>query len=131
LNVLARGFGRDDLNAGGPGAGIRFVALIVVPVKMRVDDEFYGLGSEFLDLFDEGARRRRLGVRINDEDAVAEEDDGGIAIQLVGRLGDSRVDALGHWFDVEEVFSSEARCGKEEEKKEQEPTFQNDDLRCE
>src|SRR5260370_33498415 len=94
LNVLTGGFGGDDLDAGGPGAGIGFVALVVVPVKVGFDDKFHGLGSEFLDLLDEGAGRGRLGVGVDNEHAVAEDDDGGVAIHFVGGLGGGRVSAL-------------------------------------
>src|SRR5712664_342787 len=120
LNVLARGFGGDDLDARGPGAGIGFVALIVVPMKVRVDDVFYGLGREFLDLFDEGASGGRLGVSVDDEDAIAEDDDGGVAIHFVGGLGDSGVNAIGDGRDVEEVVAGYARGeagGREEQEK--------------
>src|SRR4029077_12579226 len=105
LNILAGGFGGDDLDAGGPGAGIGFVALIVVPVKVGVDDELHGLGREFLDLLDERAGSGRLRVRIDEEDAVAEDDDGVVSIRFVGGLGDGGVDAVGDGLDVEEFVT--------------------------
>ena len=114
LNVLARRFGRDDFDASGPGTRISLIALIMVPVKVGVDDVFHGLGSEFLDLFDEGARRGRFGVGVDDEDDVVEQDDRGVAIDFVGGLGNGGVDAVGHGLDVEEVFGGEAGYGKEE-----------------
>ena len=41
---------------------------------------------------------------VDDENRVAEENYRGIAIDLVGRLGDGCVDAVGHGFDVEEIL---------------------------
>jgi hypothetical protein len=82
--------------------------LIVVPVKVGVDDEFHGLGSEFLDLLDEGAGGGGLGVGVDDEHAVAEDDDGGVAIYFVGGLGDGGINTVGDGLDVEEVVGREA-----------------------
>ena len=120
LNIGAGGLRGDDLDASGPGAGIGFVALIVVPVKMRVDYVFDGLGREFFDLFDEGAGGGRFGVRVDDEDAIAEDDDGGVAIYSVGGLGDGGVDTVGDGLYVEEIFAGgggggDAGGGKQED----------------
>src|SRR5258708_13821623 len=70
-------------------------------MKVRVDDVFYGLGREFLDLFDEGASGGRLGGSVDDEDAIAEDDDGGVAIHFEGGLGDNGVNAIRDGLDVE------------------------------
>ena len=133
LNVLTGGLGGNDLDAGGPGAGIGFVALIVVPVEMGVDDEFHGLGSEFLDLLDEGASGGRLGVGVDDKHTVAKDDDGGVAIDFVSGLSDGGVDAVGDGLDVEEIFArdggGEAGDGEQEEKKKREARFHGRDLR--
>ncbi len=111
---MAGGFRGDDFDAGGPRAGIGFVALIVVPVEMRVDDVFDGLGSELFDLFDEGTCGGRLGVSVNDEDAVAEDNDRGVAVHFVGVLGDGGVDTVGHGLDVEEIIGGKTGGGQQE-----------------
>jgi len=89
----------------------------VVPVKVGVDDKFHGLGSEFFDLLDERAGRGRLGVRVDNEHTVAEDDDGGVATHFVGGLGDGGVNAVGDGLDVEEVVGGEAGGWEQEEKR--------------
>jgi len=59
--------------------GIGFVAL-VVSSESGVDDEFHGLGVSFLICSMRVRRRRVLGVRVDDEDAVAEDVMGGVAM---------------------------------------------------
>ena len=54
---------------------------------MCVDDELDRLGRELFDLLNEGAGSGRLGVSVDDEDDVVEEDDRGVAIDFVGGLG--------------------------------------------
>jgi len=55
FDACTSGLGGDDLNSSGPRAGICFIALIVVPVKVCVDNEPDRLGRELLNLLDEGA----------------------------------------------------------------------------
>jgi len=43
-------------------------------------------------------------VRVHDEHAVVEQNDRGVAVDLVRGLGDGGVDAVGDGLDVEEVF---------------------------
>src|SRR6202011_690394 len=81
----------------------RFVALVVVPVKMCVDNELDRLGRELFDLLDQGAGSRRLGVGVDDEDDVVEQDDRGVAIDFVGGLGNGGVDSVCDRLDVEQV----------------------------
>src|SRR5262249_35510391 len=47
-------------------------------------------------------RRGRLGVRVDDEDAVVRLDERGVAVDLVRARGHADVDALRHLLDVEE-----------------------------
>src|SRR5262249_24479406 len=115
LNVGTSGFGGDELDARGPGTGIGLVALLVIPVKVRVDDISHGLGSQLLDLCDEGTRRGGLGVGVNHKHTVVEQDNGGIAVDLVGGFGDGGVDAIGNRLDVEHILVGKGQCGKQEE----------------
>jgi len=62
-----------------------------------------GLGVSFLICLDQGAGSRRLGVGVDDEDDVVEEDDRGVAIDFVGGLGNGGVDAVCDGLDVEQV----------------------------
>jgi hypothetical protein len=100
---------------------------------MGVDDEFDGLGRELFDLLDEDAGGGRFGVRVDDEDAIAENDDGGVAIYFVGGLGDGSVDTVGHGLDVEQVFTGggdgDAGDWEQEKKEEQEARLHGRDLR--
>jgi hypothetical protein len=65
LDIFASGFGGDDFDSGRPGAGIGLVALVVIPVEMRVDDVADRLVGELLDLLDERAGGRGLGVGVD------------------------------------------------------------------
>ena len=108
----------DDFNARRPGTGIGLVALVVVPVKVRVDDVFHGLIRHLLDLFDEAARRRRLGVGIDDQDTVIKKNNGGVAVYLVGGLGDGSVHSLRNRLDFEQVIG---QAGSRKEQKNRGP----------
>ena len=92
----------------------------MVPVKMGVHDEFHRLGRELLNLFDESAGSGRFGVRVDDEDGIAEDDDGGVAIHFVGGPGDGGVDTVSDGLDVEEVFGGGGVAGDEEQEDEEE-----------
>jgi len=70
---------------------------------MCVDNELDGLGRELFDLLDQGAGSRRLGVSVDDEDDVVEQDDRGVAIDFVGGLGNGGIDAVCDGLDVEQV----------------------------
>src|SRR5215469_11244722 len=100
LDIRARCFRGDNFNARGPRARVGLVSLVVVPMEMSVDNVAYGLVSDLLNLLDERARRRRLGVRINDQHSVPHENDRCIAIQFVGWLRDCRVYAISHQLNV-------------------------------
>ena len=106
LDVFARGFGRDDFYAGGPGTGIGLIALVVIPMEVGVDHVAHGLVRQFLDLLDERTGSGGLGVRVDNKNGVAEKDDGGVAVHLVSGLGDGSPDAIGDGLDVEEVFAA-------------------------
>ena len=67
---------------------------------MCIDDELDRLGRHLFDLLDKGTGGRRLGVRVNDQDAVVEDDNRGIAIDLVGGLGNCSVDSVCDWMDL-------------------------------
>jgi hypothetical protein len=68
-------------------------------------------------------------VSVDDENAIAEDDDGGVAIHFVGGLGNGGVDALGHGLDVEEILGGEAGGWEQEEKKKREARFHGRVLR--
>ena len=57
---------------------------------MCVDDELDRLGRQLFDLLDQGSGRGRFGVGVDDEDGVVEDDDRGVAIDFVRRLGNGR-----------------------------------------
>ncbi len=54
---------------------------------MSVDDELDRLGRKLFDLLDKSAGSGRLGVSVDDEDDVVEEDDRSVAVDFVSRLG--------------------------------------------
>jgi hypothetical protein len=71
-------------------------------------------------LFDEGAGSGRLRVSVDDKDAIAEDDDGGVTIHFVGGLGDGGVNAIGDGLDVEEIVARYAggeASGREQQEK--------------
>src|SRR2546427_4417048 len=70
---------------------------------MCVDDELDGLGRELFDLLNEDAGSGRLGVGVDDEDGVVEDDNRGVAIDFVGGLGNGGVDSVCDRLDVEQV----------------------------
>jgi len=70
---------------------------------MCVDDELDGLGRELFDLLNEDAGSGRLGVGVDDEDGVIEDDNRGVAIDFVGGLGNGGVDSVCDRLDVEQV----------------------------
>ena len=76
---------------------------------MCVDDKLDGLGRELFDLLNEGAGSGRLGVGVDDEDGVVEDDNRGVAIDFVGGLGNGGVDSVCDRLDVEQVVCSQAR----------------------
>ena len=51
---------------------------------MCVDDELDGLGRELFDLLNEDAGSGRLGVGVDDEDGVVEDDNRRVAIERWG-----------------------------------------------
>ncbi len=59
LHIRSGRLRRDDFDTCGPGIRIGFVSLGVVPMEVGVHHVFHGSGGQFLDLFDECARRRR------------------------------------------------------------------------
>ena len=108
-DVFPRSLGGNNFDTCGPGARIRFVPLVVVPVEMRIDNVFHGLVSDCLDLCDQSARRGGLRVCVHQQQAVVEHDDGRIAVDLVLRLCDGRVNTRRHLFDFEKVFRADER----------------------
>ena len=113
FDIQAGRFRRDNFDARGPGTRIGLIALVVVPVKVSVHDVAHWLVREFLDLLDERPRGRGFGVRVHDEHAVVEQNDRGVAVDLVRGLGDGGVDAVGDGLDVEEVFGGCRVNGRE------------------
>ena len=69
---------------------------------MCVDDKLDGLGRELFDLLNEDAGSGRLGVGVDDEDGVVEDDNRGVAIDFVGGLGNGGVDSVCDRLDVEQ-----------------------------
>src|SRR5881392_419624 len=63
----------------------------MIPVKMCVHDVPNGFVRELLDLLDQSAGGGRLGVCVDDEHGIAEQNDGSVAVDLVRRLRDSGV----------------------------------------
>ena len=102
---LARELVGDDLRVG-IGGRVHLVAVPVVPVEVRVDDVADRLRRDVAQPLDDHAGRRRLGVRVDDEDAVVALDDGGVGVHLVGGGGHRHVDAVGHPLDVEPRVSA-------------------------
>ncbi len=106
--ILARALGGDDLDPR-VGARVDFVALPVVPVKVRVDDLANRLLRQALDLLVERARRRRLRVGVDDHDTVVRQDDGRVTVDLVPRRGDRGVDAIADLLELEEILVGRLR----------------------
>jgi hypothetical protein len=103
FDACTSGLGRDDLNSSRPRAGIGFIALVVIPMKVCFDNKSDRLGCELFDLLDEGAGSGRLRVGVDNEDAVVEQDDRGVAIDFEGWLGNRGVDTFCDGLDVEQV----------------------------
>jgi len=103
FDARTSGLGRDDLNPSGPRAGIGFIALLVVPMKVCVNNKSDRLGRKLFDLLDEGTSSGRLRMGVDNEDDVVEQDDCGVAIDLEGWLGNRGVDTVCHGLDVEQV----------------------------
>jgi hypothetical protein len=72
-------------------------------MKVCIDNKSDRLGCELLDLLDEGASSGRLRVGVDNEDAVVEQDDRGIAIDFEGWLGNRGVDTVCDGLDVEQI----------------------------
>ena len=86
------------------GLRVRLVALPVIEMEMGVDHLADGLGGDPLDFLVERAGGRRLGVGIDHHDAIVRHDDGGIAVDLVSRRRDRRVQAVAHLPELEELL---------------------------
>ena len=89
----------------------------MIPVKMCVHDVPNGFVRELLDLLDQSAGGGRLGVCVDDEHGIVEQNDGSVAVDLVRRLRDSGVYAIRDGLDVEEIVGSKA-SGREEQQAE-------------
>src|ERR1700751_6083487 len=65
----------EEMISTPAGQELGYGSLVVVPMKVCVDDEPERLGRELFDLLDEGTSSGRLGVGVDNEDDVVEQDD--------------------------------------------------------
>jgi hypothetical protein len=73
-------------------------------MKMGINDLADGLLGHPLDLLVQRLCRRRLGVGIHHHHPIIGQNHRRIGIHLVPRRGDGGIDAIGHWFEFEEIF---------------------------
>ena len=104
---------RSEVMISQPGLAWRvdLVALPVVPVEVRVDDLLDRLLADALDLLVERLRRRRLGVRVDDDEAVVGLDDRRVGVDLVARRGHRRPDTVADLLELERLRSRRLRVG--------------------
>ena len=83
---------------------VDLVALPVIEMEMGVDELAYRLVRDPLDLLVESPGRRGLRVGVDHHDPVVRHDHGGIAVGLVSRRRDRRVDAVADLLELEELL---------------------------
>jgi hypothetical protein len=80
---------------------------------MRIDDLADRLLGDRLNFAVQRVGCRRLGVRVDHNDAVVGENNSSIAVDLVARRGDRRINAVGHGLQLEQLLTRSLRVGCE------------------
>src|SRR6185295_333199 len=76
----------------------------MIPVEVAVDHVAHRLGSHlFLDLRDQLGGCGRFGMAVDDEDIIRLDEDRGVGVYERLRAGDGEIDAVGYFFNFEEL----------------------------